>query len=169
MFTDCYIYAKRSGNDEIKQWLKFDDCMQDSPVPCWRIGRRGLCFIGVYCTHTTIISEGKENAAGDSDSTGYGRTIVCKSNKHAWVVFVGTRDEYTPKIERTSLTSAVAGNSNNISDDSNTCSSEAVVDDITETALATFTQRCLSITTERSRDVTDTWVVCDEEEGDISV
>ena len=85
------VYTRRPNT---QTWLQFSEAHQDSTVPCWRVARRGVCFIGVYCTHPTKAEVDPQQVAALARSTTSHVSIACHSPRHTWVVLVGTADEY---------------------------------------------------------------------------
>ena len=174
LLSDQSIYTLREDATDMggkMHWLQFSDCMQNSPVPCWRVGRRGKCFVGVYCTHATSFHQpGTKSQAKASDP--YVCTIACKDNKHCWVVLVGTVDEYPATKEETdkdkdkdkeAAAKAEADASGGVALAAKDGKAEHE-----EAAWKRFIQRCLSLTVSWDKE-SKAWHVQDEVEDVICV
>lgn len=69
----------------------------------WWVGQRGSCFIGVTCTHETelvctpVKDAELEATVGETYKGGkaHAQRRVCKASCHAWIVLVGTTEEYS--------------------------------------------------------------------------
>ncbi len=90
LFDESYVLTRRPNPAEA--WFQFNEATQNSAVACWRIARRGSCFIGVYCTGRTFTLTNPDDVLAGKVKEHI--TINCNDRKHAWVVLVGTANEY---------------------------------------------------------------------------
>jgi len=146
----------RYTNDKMQQsWLQFAEAHQDSTVPCWRIARRGVCFIGVYCSHATIAEIDPMLVDSIASTATEHIAIACHARKHTWVVVVGTVDEYLDYDVKPMRSSSTAGKSKDGTDTdkkagalSKTLAAPESTASPTAVKLApldAFAQRCLSM------------------------
>ena len=182
LYTRRYNGANSKYAKHAQSWLQFPQSMQDSNVPCWRIARRGVCFIGVYCTHATNAEPLTQNLPGNALGNTY-RTIACLSRNHTWIVLVGTEDQYYDAIgedqgeakEKESVVSATATAAATSSESGcleaetseqlDSMASVGAEPTRADYSFLNFTQRCLSMSIVDTAEFDGEVVVTDEREG----